>query len=65
MRANGFTILITSDRNLQYQQNLEKYEIVVMVLVSLNNRYNTLKEYIPLIEKNYLLKRVRVYWKFI
>jgi predicted nuclease of predicted toxin-antitoxin system len=51
MVSHGFDILITADRNLCYQQNLQKYGIVVILLISNDNRYHTLKEYIPLIEK--------------
>ena len=49
--SHGFDILITAYRNLHYQQNLQKYGIVVMLVISNDNRYHTLREYIPLIEK--------------
>lgn len=29
---NGFDILLTIDKNLQYQQNLEKYPVTIVVL---------------------------------
>lgn len=51
MASHGYDIIITADRNLRYQQNLQKYGIAVMLLISNDNRYHTLKEYIPLIEK--------------
>ncbi len=50
METKGFTILVTSDKSLRYQQNLKKHKVVVIVLLSPDNRYNTLKEYIGLIE---------------
>ncbi|MEO0551880.1 MAG: DUF5615 family PIN-like protein [Bacteroidota bacterium] len=50
MRGNGFTVLVTADRNLRYQQNLAKYEIVIILLISRTNRYQDLISYIPDIE---------------
>ena len=50
MESKGFTILVTSDKNLRYQQNLKKHKVVVIVLLSPDNRYHTLKEYVSLIE---------------
>lgn len=43
-------ILITADRNLQYQQNLEKYPVQVIVIISLDNRYKSLFPKVPQIE---------------
>lgn len=51
MNSNGFTILITADRNLRYQQNLEKHNIVVILLISKTNRYKDLLDYVPEIEE--------------
>ncbi|MBL7963294.1 MAG: DUF5615 family PIN-like protein [Flavobacteriales bacterium] len=31
MKAEGFTVLITFDKNLQYQQNLARYDLPVVV----------------------------------
>jgi len=50
MEAKGFPILVTTDKNLRYQQNLKKHKIIVIVLLSPDSRYNTLKEYVGLIE---------------
>lgn len=48
LQDNGFEALITSDKNLQYQQNLERYKIKVVVLDVRDNRYETV---LPLIER--------------
>lgn len=42
MQEDGFDYLITSDKNLQYQQNLEKYPIGFIVLNVSNNNYETI-----------------------
>lgn len=44
-------ILITADRNLQYQQNLAKYPIQIVVLIMYDNRYKTLFHWIPKVEE--------------
>ncbi|HRG48972.1 MAG TPA: DUF5615 family PIN-like protein [Leptospiraceae bacterium] len=51
MIENSFTILLTFDQNLQYQQNLSKYLITVIVLHARNNQYMTLKNLVPDLEK--------------
>ena len=38
----GFDALLTFDKNLQHQQNFEKYSICVFVLVGKNNIYSEL-----------------------
>ena len=43
-----FDIFVTADQNLQYQQNLRGYEIIVIALIAKNNRFETLK---PLVSK--------------
>ena len=32
--ANGFEVLVTTDQNLRYQQNLEDREVAVVVLMT-------------------------------
>ena len=39
---NGFDVFITKDRNLKYQQNLNKLEITIVVLISKSNDENEL-----------------------
>ena len=38
MSESGFTILLTSDRNLKYEQNLQQAGIAVIVMVARTNR---------------------------
>ena len=44
---NGFDILLTIDKNLQYQQNLEKYPVTVVVLNSFSSKVEDLALFIP------------------
>lgn len=46
MNQVGFTILLTTDQNLRYQQNLQQAGIAVVVMVALSNR---LPDLVPLI----------------
>lgn len=39
MNQEGFTLLLTTDQNLRYQQNLEQAGVAVVVLVAHSNRY--------------------------
>ena len=45
--SEGFTMLITTDKNLRYQQNLSALPIAVAVLVAKSNRIETLRPLIP------------------
>lgn len=47
MLENGFDCLITFDKNLQYQQNLSKYPIKIVVFHTKSNSYPVLKEKVP------------------
>lgn len=51
MTAAGFEILITADKNLRFQQNLDKYPVKVVILRTHDNPYKTLKSHVPRIEK--------------
>jgi len=51
LSREGFDGLITADKNLSYQQNLEKRGIVVFLIMTRNNRYEVVKEYVPYLEK--------------
>ena len=42
-----FEALVTGDQNLEYQQNLARLSIAVVVLVAANNRIETLRPLIP------------------
>ncbi len=52
----GIDFLMTADRNLEYQHNLEKYDLRLIVLITYDNRYKTLKEKVPIIEETLLSK---------
>lgn len=47
MISEEFEIFITVDRNLPYQQNLERLPLCIFVLCAIDNRRETLKELIP------------------
>lgn len=48
MLDEKFEVLFTFDKNLQYQQNFERYPVSVLVLIAEDNAYSTLT---PLISK--------------
>ena len=50
MQNDGFDYLLTSDKNLQYQQNLAKYSMRFIVLSVLNNNYETILHLVPKIK---------------
>jgi len=43
----GFTVLLSADQDLQYQQNLRKIGIAVVVIVGVRNRIEELRPLIP------------------
>ncbi len=47
MIANEFEIFVTVDRNLPYQQNLERLALTISVLCAHDNRKETLSLLIP------------------
>jgi predicted nuclease of predicted toxin-antitoxin system len=38
-----FDVLLTADRRLQFQQNLSRFEIGVVVILTINLRYRTIR----------------------
>ena len=44
---NNFDILLTIDKNLMYQQNLEKYPVTIVVLNSLTSKIEELATFLP------------------
>ena len=52
MLENEFEILLTFDRNLQYQQNFAKYPITVFILNAEDNAYITLKPLVPIMHQH-------------
>jgi hypothetical protein len=51
MSDSGFTILLTSDRNIKYEQNLQQAGIAVIVMVARTNRLQDLLPLIPKVRK--------------
>jgi PIN like domain len=47
MNQEGFTVLLTTDQNLRYQQNLEQAGVAVIVLVGRSNRLSDLAPLVP------------------
>ena len=47
MVDNGFQALLTFDKNLQHQQNFQKYTVTVFVLSATNNTYAELTKLTP------------------
>ena len=44
---NGFDVLLTIDKNLRYQQNLDKYALTIVVLNSFTSKVEELRDFIP------------------
>jgi hypothetical protein len=44
---NDFDILLTIDKNLMYQQNLDKYAVTIVVLNSLTSKLEELITFLP------------------
>lgn len=40
---NGFDFFVTIDQNLRYQQNLDRIELKIFLLLAINNRRETLQ----------------------
>jgi predicted nuclease of predicted toxin-antitoxin system len=49
MIADNFELFITVDKNLPYQQNLERLPLTIFVLNAKDNRRSTLQKLIPLV----------------
>ncbi len=50
MKEAGFDYVVTADRNLRYQQNLDKYGIKVVVLITFDTRLKYLSGSVDQIE---------------
>jgi len=53
MINDGFELFVTADRNLPYQQNIEKLSLTIAVLCASDNRRSSLQNPIP-----HLFKRI-------
>jgi hypothetical protein len=64
MEEDGFDYLLTSDKNLQHQQNLNKYSFGFIVLNVVNNNYESI---LPLLEqiRNFLTAEASIKVKVI
>ena len=49
--AEGFDILLTIDKNLQHQQNVGKYPLIVVILNSPSSKLEMLVTFLPSFEK--------------
>lgn len=50
LAESQFDVFVTADRNLTAQQNLSNFNLGVVVLAASNNRLETLKPLIPLVQ---------------
>lgn len=51
MLEDGFEFLLTADKNLQNQQNLDKYPVRLILLKIFDNRFKTILPYISVIQE--------------
>jgi predicted nuclease of predicted toxin-antitoxin system len=51
MKSKNLKILLSLDKNISHQQNLEKFNVSLIVLESKDTRYDVLVNFIPKIEK--------------
>jgi predicted nuclease of predicted toxin-antitoxin system len=51
---NNFDVLLTIDKNLVYQQNLNKYKISIVVLNTITSKIEEIVEFIPSLKKQLL-----------
>ncbi len=51
MMSEGFNVLLTFDKNIQHQQNIEKYPVAVFLLTAKNSSYARMKMLVPEIRK--------------
>ena len=47
----GFEVLLTIDKNFQHQQNIDKYDLVVVVLDTPSSKVEILSTYLPAFEQ--------------
>ena len=47
---NGFDVLITLDKNLRHQQNLDKFNLKFILLLANDNKIQTIEAFVPKIK---------------
>ncbi len=47
MVDDGFDLLVTVDRNLPHQQNIQRLPLTIFILCAFDNRRETLARFIP------------------
>lgn len=47
MAQEGYTLLLTTDQNLRYQQNLQQAKVAVVILIAPSNRLSDLVPLMP------------------
>ena len=47
LAAAEFDVFVTTDRNLSFQQNLERFDLAVVVLKARSNRLKDLRTLVP------------------
>jgi hypothetical protein len=50
---NGFDFFVTIDKNLQFQQNLDRFNITIFLLLAVNNKRETLQKLVEKIKDKY------------
>lgn len=50
MQSESFTVLISNDKHLIYQQNTSKSPIIILKINALSNRYEDLLSFVPAIK---------------
>jgi predicted nuclease of predicted toxin-antitoxin system len=59
---NNFDILLTIDKNLMFQQNLDKYSVIIVVLNSITSKIDELITFLPSFKHQIiLLQKHRAY----
>ena len=62
LASREFTLFITVDKNLQHQQTIENYNIAVVVLDAVSNKYEELTKFIPpLVDKIHTLEKGEIH----
>lgn len=52
----GFDFLLTMDKNIQFQQHLQRYKVKVILIIAPDNKHQTVKNIIPKVEEIILSK---------